>query len=275
MTSRRIRNGRLPLLELALIAVVLAVCLVPLAGAAAQGATPAPASSPAAAQSCGARLGIGDDQVACMTLIHGSVDAGPIDVSIDGAVLFSGVAFGSSTGFVALPAGTYDIRVTATSQSDAVLFDSPEQQFSAGEGVELAIVGSRDASTLAGLTLPIPPSAPTPGTASLRVVQGIPDAPPLDLALSSGETVVSALASLSASDYLTVPAAAASIDIRAAGSTDVLFPVPNFTAPDGATITVYALGSVTNPTGIVLLTVLVPGPGGESASPLMLATPSA
>ena len=275
MTTPRTLDVRLSLLRLAIATVVLAIGLTRLASAEAQDATPVPISSPVASQSCGERLGIGDPSVACLTLIHGSADAGPIDVSIDGAVLFTGLAFGSSTGFVALPAGTYDIRVTATSQTDAVLFDSPEQQFRAGQGVELAIVGSRDASTLAGLTLPIQPEAPAGGTASLRIVQAIPDAPPLDIALSSGQTVVSGLAPLTASDYLSVPAAAASITILAAGTTDVLFPVPAFTASDGATITVYALGSVTNPTGIVLLTVLVPGPGGEGASPPMVATPAA
>lgn len=275
MTLPRNRNGRNPTLRFVLATIVVAFGVSPVAGMAAQEATPVPASSPVAGDSCGERLGIGDASVACLTIIHGSADAGPIDVGIDGAILFTGVAFGSSTGFVALPAGTHDIRVTATSQSDVILLDSPEQRFTPGEGVEVAIVGSRDASTLNGLTLPIQADAPAAGTASLRVVQGIPDAPPLDIALASGETVISALTPLTASDYLTVPAAATSINILAAGSPDVLFPVPDFSAPDGATVTVYALGSVTNPTGIVLLTVLVPGLGEESADLLMSATPAA
>ncbi len=277
MTSPRSQCARSHPRPLAFAGLLFALCVLTSIETAAQSSTsaPSPASSPVAVQACGQRLQIGDSSVACLTLIHGSSDAGPIDVSIDGSVLFTGVAFGSSTGFVALQAGTYGIRVTATSQPDTVLFESPGQKFVAGEGIELAIVGSRDATTLAGLILPIQTSTPSAGSASLRVVQAIPDAPPIDLALSSGETIIAGLAPLSASDYLAVPATASSIEILAAGSTDVLFPVPGFTAPDGATITVYSLGSVTNPTGIVLVTVLVPGPGSDAAEPLMVATPAA
>ena len=262
-------------LSLALMTLLLAILLMPRIGMAAQEATPPPAGTPAPARSCGERLGIGDPSVACLTFIHGSSDAGPVDISIDGAVVFSGVAFGSSTGFVALPAGAYDVVVTGSSQPDAILIDRPDQQLGQGQGVEVAIVGSRESSTLTALTLPIDPATPVPGTASLRVVQAIPDAPPLDIGLSAGETLIPDLAPLTASGYLTIPATAASIDVRAAGSPDVLFPVPDFTGIDSATLTVYALGSVTNPTGIVLLTVLVPV--GESQSPgtLVMATPAA
>ncbi len=259
----------------ALMTLLLAIVLLPQIGMGAQESTPLPAGTPTPAQSCGERLGIGDASVACLIFIHGSSDAGPVDISVGGAALFSGVAFGSSTGFVALPAGTYDIVVTASSQPDAVLIDAPNQQLSAGHGVEVAIVGSRDSATLTALTLPVDVATPAPGTASLRVVQAIPDAPPLDIGLPAGATLISGLAPLTASGYLTIPAAAASIEIRAAGSPDVLFPVPNFTAPDGATLTVYALGSVTNPTGIVLLTVLMPGSESQPPGTLVVATPAA
>lgn len=275
MTSSRNLSGRSGPLRPALAGLLLAFFLFAAVGTAAQNSTPVPVGSPVTDLSCGERLGIGDAAVTCLTVIHGSSDAGPIDVSIDGSLLFTGVAFGSSTGFVALPAGTYDIRITATSQSDMVLFESPEQNLTPGEAVELAILGSRDAATLAGLTLPIQPDLASPGTAALRIVQAIPDAPPLDIALSSGETLVSGLSPLTASEYLTVPASAAAIEIRPAGSTDVLFPVPEFAAPDQATITVYALGSVTNPTGLILLSVLVPGPGSPTPDPMMIATPTA
>ena len=262
-------------LSTALMTLLVAIVLLPPIGMAAQEATPLPVGTPAPARSCGERLGIGDVSVACLTFIHGSSDAGPVDISVDGAVLFSGVAFGASTGFVALPAGAYDVVVTGSSQPDAVLIDRSDQQLGEGQGVEVAIIGSRERATLTALTLPVDPGTPVPGTASLRVVQAIPDAPPLDIGLSTGETLIPDLAPLTASGYLTIPATAASIEVRAAASPDVLFPVPNFTGTDGATLTIYALGSVTNPTGIVLLTVLVPG--GESPPPgtLVMATPAA
>lgn len=258
-----------------LVSLLLAAALLPKIGAVAQESTPVPAGTPAPARSCGERLGIGDASVACLTFVHASSDAGPVDISIDGAVLFSGVAFGSSTGFVALPAGTYDVVVTASSQPSAVLIESPGQQLSEGQGVEVAIAGSRDGATLAALTLPVDPATPAPGTASLRVVQAIPDAPPIDIGLTTGETLIPGLVPLTASGYLTIPATAASIEVRAAGSPDALFPVPDFTAADRATLTVYALGSVTNPTGIILLTVLVPGGEGQSPGTLVMATPAA
>lgn len=241
----------------------------------AQEATPISAgTSPTPGAGCGERLGIGDGTVACLTFVHASSDAGSVDISIDGRVLFSGVGFDSSTGFVAVPAATYAISISAAGQPDTILIEDSGLDLAAGVGVEFAIAGSRDASTLQSLVLPIAPAAPPAGSVSLRVVQTIPDAPPLDIGLAGGDTLIGNLAPLTASGYLSSPATSTSIEVRAAGSADVLFPVPTFPVPSGATITIYALGTVTNPTGISLLTVLVPG-AGQPVAGTPVATPAA
>ena len=260
-----------------LIVVLLTVLLAPGGVALAQEATPiAPigAGTGGASVPCGERLGIGDATVACLTVIHAAVDAGPVDLSVDGAVLLTGVAAATSTGFFALPAGSYDLTVTASGQPETVLLDLPDQPLEAGTGIEVALVGSQDDSTLTGLVLPVAPPAPAMGNASVRVVQAIPDAPPLDIGLETGETLIAGLAPLTASDYLTVPAAAASVVVRPAGAADVLFPVPGFTPLAGGTLTIYALGTVTNPTGITLLTVVVPGVATEVPGTPAAATPA-
>ena len=243
---------------------------------AAQDASPVPATSPgASAPSCGERLGIGDASVACLTVVQAASNAGSVDIRLDGNGLFSGVAFASATGFVSIPAGGHDLSITAAGQPDNVLVDLSDLETTASIGVEIAIVGSRTAGTLQALTLPIDGAAPAAGRASLRVVQAIPDAPPVDLGLASGETLIANLAPLGASDYLSVPASATAVEIRTAGTADVLFPIPGVTLPDGATATVYALGTVTNPTGITLLTVLVPGTPSPSRGTPPVATPVA
>lgn len=246
-------------------------------GARAQEATPIAAGSIVTpTPGCGERLGIGDASVSCLTFVHASGDAGSVDISLDGSTLFTGVSFASSTGFVAVPAGTYHISVAATGQPETVLLDDPNLEVTEGVGVEIAIVGSRDGSTLRSLTLPIDPTTPSAGSASLRIVQAIPDAPPLDIGLAGGETLIDSLVPLAASGYLSIPATTASIEVRTAGTSDVLFPIPNFTVAGGATLTVYALGTVTNPTGITLLTVIVPGDEGvSSGTPAATGTPVA
>ena len=254
------------------LAIVLVVAMVGArATHAAQDATPVPtASSGASAPSCGERLGIGDASVACLTVVQAATDAGSVDIRLDGNGLFSGVAFASATGFVTVPAGGHDLSITAAGQPDSVLVDLSGLETTAGMGVEIAIVGSRTAGTLQALTLPIDSAAPPAGSASLRIVQAVPDAPPVDLGLAGGQTLIPDLAPLSASDYLAVPTAATAVEIRTAGTADALFPIPGVTLPDGATVTVYALGTVTNPTGITLLTVLVPGtpsPGMGTGTP--------
>lgn len=242
----------------------------------AQGATPiAAGSSPATGAGCGERLGIGDGSVACLTFVHASSDAGSVDITVDGNVLFSGVGFGTSTGFVAVPADSYDLAVTAAGQPGTVLLDDSGVDLVSGQGVEVAIVGSRDSATLTSLTVPVGQAAPSPGSASLRVVQAIPDAPPLDIGLPGGAPLIANLAPLSASDELTIPAGATSVEVRTAGTADVLFPVPTFPVEDGGSLTVYALGTVTNPTGIILLTVLVPGVDQSPAATPVAGTPAA
>lgn len=270
--SRTGTTTGLPRRLAALSILILAVAMATAAAVRAQEATPiVPTGTGATTIPCGERLGIGDATVACLAIVHAALDAGPVDISVNGTVLLTGVAAATSTGFIALPADTYDLSVTASGQPGTVLLDLPDQTLGAGAGTEVAVVGSRDSSTLTALVLSIDPIAPADGTSSLRVVQAIPDAPPLDIGLETGETLIAGLPPLTATGYVTAPATATSIVVRPAGAPDVLFPLPGFTPPSAGTLTIYALGTVTNPTGISLLTVVVPGsttdvPGTPDAS---------
>jgi hypothetical protein len=54
--------------------------------------------------------------------VHASADTGAVDVAVGGGpVLFSGVTFQESGGYIEVPAGTYDLEVRPAGESDVAL----------------------------------------------------------------------------------------------------------------------------------------------------------
>ncbi|MEO0563709.1 MAG: DUF4397 domain-containing protein, partial [Chloroflexota bacterium] len=71
----------------------------------------------------GATTAMAQDDDATFRVAHFSVDAGPVDVYVDGEALLEGVEFGTVSSWMMVPAGTYavDIAPAGTSVDDAVL----------------------------------------------------------------------------------------------------------------------------------------------------------
>lgn len=248
--------------------------------AGAQDGTPAasPAASPVAGQSCGEVLGIGDASVACVNVVHASFDAPNVDVLVDGTAALSSLAFGTSSSFVPLPAGTYDVRVTAAGDPTTVALDLPGTTLEAGVAYEVAAIGSLAAGTITAAVNTVDLS-PLPGeTARIRVVHGVTDGPAVDIA-AGGQVIVAGLAAGTTSDYVEAPAGTpVDVEIRAAGDPNPLLPIPVDALVPGTAVTIYAAGSVADVGNIMVISVQATVAGGiiggtPAASPV--ASPAA
>jgi hypothetical protein len=235
----------------------------PARGVAAQDAA-APSAAQANMGNCVAALGIGDDGDACLNVIHASPDAPAVDVYVDGAQALGDLAFGETSGWVAVPAGEHQVQVTAAGAELATAVIDADLTLIEGGAYEVAATGLLAEITPQVYQVDLSPlAADDEATARLRVVHASPDAPAVDVAVKDGDVLIADLAFPDASDYLSVPAASYDLEVRAAGTPDVALELPGIELEAGTVYSVYAIGQVSDGT----LTVLAVTATMETATP--------
>lgn len=214
-------------------------------------AASADASAMTAAPACAVVLGIGTQTDACVDVIHASPDAPAVDVWVNGAPALQNVAFGDFSGWIALPAGEYQVQVTPAGQGvEAAVIDATVT-VEAGMAYHIAATGT--VAQIAPQIYPADLSMTEDGNARVRVIHASPDAPEVDIALAGGDVLIANLAFPDASDYLQVPAGTYDLEVRPAGTTDVALALPGVTLEANMVYDVFAIGQLSDGS----LTVLV------------------
>lgn len=150
---------------------------------------------------------------AFVRVIHASPDAPNVDVWVDGETVLSDVPFTAVSDYLTLPAGTYNIQVTATGDTNPVI--EADVPLEAGTSYTIAATGLL--ADIAPVVL-TDDRSPADGQAKLRVFHASPSAPAeVDVAVTDGPILVEALAFPEATGYLTVDAGTYPLEIRAAG----------------------------------------------------------
>jgi hypothetical protein len=150
---------------------------------------------------------------AFVRVVHASPDAPNVDVWVDGETVLTDVPFTAVSDYLTLPAGTYNVQVTATGMTDAVI--EADLTLEAGVSYTVAATGLLADITATVLT---DDRVPDEGRAKLRVFHASPGAPSeVDVAVTDGPTLVEGLAYRQATEYLTVDAGTYPLEIRAAG----------------------------------------------------------
>jgi hypothetical protein len=201
----------------------------------------------AAAQFAGAfaLLGAGTGSAAAQSMseagvrvVHASPDAPAVDVYVNGQKAISNLAFKEASPWAMLPAGTYDVKVTAAGGTDAVI--QANLPLEGGKYYSVVAVGrlSNITAKVVEDNLMLEDSSKT----KLQVVHASPDAPAVDVAVTGGPTLVPGLAFPNASGYLTVDPMTVDVEVRAAGTNTVAIAVPDLTLEAGKVYNVYAVG---------------------------------
>ncbi len=105
-----------------------------------------------------------------MRVVHASPDAPNVDVWVDGEIVLTDVPFTAVSDYLTLPAGDYNIQVTATGATDPVI--DADLTFEAGTSYTVAAIG-----LLADICCHGPhrrSDVPAEGQAKLRVFHASP-----------------------------------------------------------------------------------------------------
>jgi hypothetical protein len=136
---------------------------------------------------------------ATIRVVNASPGAPNLDVIVDGAPLFTDVAFGSATEYAPIAAGDHQIQFVPTGEgTDAALIDE-EKEFDSGAALILAAVNNLSDIELKQYDVDL--DAVDEGKALVRAINVAPDTEGLNVSVTGGDELFSGLDFNDVSDY--------------------------------------------------------------------------
>ncbi len=196
--------------------------------------------------------GCGDEKIANpvpqkahVRVVHASPNAPGVDLYVDEAkVALPPLTFPLGTGYLDVPAGGRNFKVKVTGTSTTVIDATPVL----AEGGSYTVFAVDSVSRIAPLVLVDTLAAPAAGKAHVRFIHLSPGAPPVDIAVTGGGVVFGNRAFKQYSALTPLPAGTYNLEVRLAGTSTVVLPLPGIQLQDGKIYTVFARGFV-NGTG--------------------------
>jgi Domain of unknown function (DUF4397) len=212
---------------------------------------------------------------AMVRVLHASPDAPAVDVYLDDVKVdaLTNVPFGTISGYLDVPAGTYNVKVYATGTTTGAVIDADVTVASGGRYTIAAT------NAVASITAQVIEDEPAPdcANAQVRVIHFSADAPAVDIATAGSapaDALVKGLAYPNATGYLRLPAGSYDLEVRLAGTTTVALDLPNVAVEDCTSYSVFAVGSAADPAvgGQALQVVVGVDATADAAGPTLPAT---
>jgi Domain of unknown function (DUF4397) len=163
-------------------------------------------------------------------------------VYVNGRLQLKGVPFKTVSDYLKVKPGKFKVEVREAGEpADSPPVIAATVELAAGKAYTVAVFGQLTSVKAALLTDDM--SRPADGKSKLRLIQAIPGEGAVDLA-DGGDVLVSNARFPSASDYQEVAAGTVDLEVRKAGSGDVLARKANLKLPSGAISSLVAVGGI-------------------------------
>ena len=193
-----------------------------------------------------ALTGCGDDSSTPITptpsarvmAVHASPDAPAVDLLVDGSVVGPGLAFPNNTGYLTVAAGTRNVKVNLAGTTTTVLTaDVP-----VAAGLNYSVFACDAVANISTVLLVDNLTAPAAGKAHVRFIHLSPDAPAVDVAIAGGAVLFPNTVFKGSTAFTPVDAGTYDLEVRQAGTSTVVLPLPGITLQAGKIYTVFARG---------------------------------
>lgn len=177
-------------------------------------------------------------------VLHAAGGAPAVDIYASGAQLGGPLEYGQIIDYIEVPAGAYQVQVVPTGSTPAAGSSVIDTELVLAPETMTTVVAS--GSLDAGIVPVVLLDTPQPGDAisQVRVSHFVFYAPPVDVALDGGEVIVPGLAFADSAGYLDLPEGEYDLELRLAGTSDVVFDADPVTLDDQTSISVFAIGDV-------------------------------
>jgi hypothetical protein len=182
-----------------------------------------------------------------------SPDAANADIYVDGAATLSNVGYKTVSTYLPVTPGSHTIAVRqAGSPGSSSPLVEVSQAF-AGSALYTVAIGGRF-GRLQSAVFQDQFTTPPAGQVLARFVHMAPDVPGVDVAVKGGSVIFTNISFLEASQYKALPSGTYSLELRATGTSNVLFTAIGVAAKGGTVDTLTGIGGVNQP--VELLPVL-------------------
>ena len=173
-------------------------------------------------------------------VVHASPDAPAVDLLVDNVVVGPNLAFPNNTGYLTLNAGTRNVKVNVTGTSTTVI----DANLPVAANVNYSVFAIDSVASLDPLVLTDDLTTPASGKAHVRFLHLSPNAPAVDVAVQGGPVVFADQTYEEYTPFTPLDAGTYDLEVRVAGTSTVVLPLPDITLQAGKIYTVFARGFV-------------------------------
>ncbi len=226
-----------------------------------------------------AGAGLAQGNQARLRAVNASPDAPPLDVLVNGAVAFPALSFEGVTAYRSFNAGVTNVQFVPTGGGQPSLINTSRDL---AANVDYTIVATGFQANIRPLLLIDDNTAPFSGQARLRLVHVSPNAGPVDVAITGGRLLFSDVPYTGVGGYITLPASTLNLEVRQAGTSNVLLSLSNVTLANCAVHTLFLMGLASGQPPLVGIMTTDATPGcavcpivaAAAATPSMTPTPT-
>ena len=193
----------------------------------------------------------GAPEGARIRVVHGVVDAGPLDIYVDGSLALIGIDFGNTSGNVVLRGGEHGLAVVPTGATPESALADGTIAVDDGALAYVALLGTLDSVSVGLFEVDDRPL--DQGRARFRIISGVPDAGEITPMFAGGDALSEPLGFGDASEYASIDAGTYDLDFLEAESGVSLLTLPQTPFAEGTTTDVILAGQVSDGTLIALV----------------------
>lgn len=174
-------------------------------------------------------------------VLHAVPDAPNVDVYANDTLIFDNIAYTDVTEYMPIPEGRYKITVYVTDTKNSPILNNM-LTVNAGTYLTVGAVGMLDSIGLAGIV--DADMMVMPDRSMVRFAHLSPNAPAVDITLPNGTVVFDDISFKQITPYLDMLPMEYSLQVRVAGTDQVVLTIPNIETEAGKFYTIYAIGLV-------------------------------
>ncbi|WMJ89196.1 DUF4397 domain-containing protein [Anaerocolumna sp. MB42-C2] len=172
-------------------------------------------------------------------VIHTVPDAPNVDIYANDKLIINNLAYGDYTDYLSIPEGRYKISLyVAGTKNSPVLAN----MLTVNKNSILTVAAVGNLSDIGLLAIADTNGIRKPGKAMIRFLHLSPNAPAVDITLPDGTVVFSNIAFKHITNYTDVIPMNYTLQVRAAGTSNVVLTVPDVNLTADKYYTVYAIG---------------------------------